>query len=167
MTITSAEDGGHVDIAGANKKVWRPWWKIQMKNCNKLIQDTRLGNYEAVAKLINVDYLKDYAANVNFQENKHGYSALHIAVIENNPKLVNLLVKNFADVRVQDSQLQTPVHLACQSNNFNIFKQLIDSCYQAKESLDIHKKTPLDYAQPNGEIIKYIKRITNMLYNVD
>ena len=114
MTISSdkeEKEGGHeglgdyggVDVAGANKKVWRPWWKVQMKNCNKLIEASRVGNLEAAAKLINVDYLKDYAANVNFQESKHGHSALHIAVQKSNSKLVNLLVKNFADIRVQDS----------------------------------------------------------------
>jgi ankyrin repeat protein len=66
---------------------------------------------------------------VNFQEGKTGYSALHYAVINNDKRLMNLLIKNFVDVRVQDINLQNPVHLACQMSNTEMFKELIGACY--------------------------------------
>ena len=50
-----------------------------------------------------------------------------------------------------------------------IFKELINACYQAKESIDKHKKTPLDYAREHGhvEMIEYVKKTTNMLFNIE
>jgi hypothetical protein len=61
------------------------------------------------------------------------------------------------------------VHLACIKGHTAIFKDLITACYQSKESLDKHKKTPLDYARELGhtEMIEYLKNTTNMLYNID
>ena len=58
------------------------------------------GDYEIVARMINVDYAGDLAVNVNYQEQKCGYAALHYAVEANDRKLANLLVKNYADVKV-------------------------------------------------------------------
>ena len=107
--------------------------------------------------------------NVNFQEGGSGYSALHYAVLNNDKRLANLLVKNYVDVRVQDANLQNPVHLACIKGNVELFKELINACYQAKESIDKHRKTPLDYARDNGniEMIDYVKKTTNMLFNIE
>ena len=58
------------------------------------------GDYETVARLINIDFCADLAVNVNYQEQKRGYAALHYAVEANDRKLANLLVKNHADVKV-------------------------------------------------------------------
>ena len=87
------------------------------------------------------------AVNVNYQEPKTGYSALHYAVKANDTKLVNLLVKNYADVKAQDAQNQNPLHLVCISGNLEIFRALLGACYSANEGVDINKKTPLDYAK--------------------
>ena len=59
----------------------------------------REGDYDTVARLINQDYAADMAVNVNYQEPQTGFSALHYAVKANDTKLVNLLVKNYADVK--------------------------------------------------------------------
>lgn len=48
--------------------------------------------------MINVEYSKADAVNVNYQDSR-GKSALHYVVEMNNIKMVNLLIKNFADVR--------------------------------------------------------------------
>jgi ankyrin repeat protein len=98
-----------------------------------------------VAKLINVDFAKTHAVNVNYQDSK-GTSALHIACELQDEKLVNLLVKNFADVRCQNSKLQSPLHLVCANGNLPIFKLLVDTCYQALSCLDEQGKAPIDYA---------------------
>lgn len=106
---------------------------------------------------------------MNFQEGGTGYSALHYAVLNNDKRLTNLLIKNYVDVRVQDANLQNPVHLACIRGNTELFKELINACYQAKESIDRFKKTPLDYAREKGnvEMIEYVKKTTNMLFNIE
>ena len=48
--------------------------------------------------MINVDYAGSDAVNVNYQ-NSEGKTALHYAVEIGDCRLVNLLVKNYADVR--------------------------------------------------------------------
>ena len=82
---------------------------------------------------------------------------------------MNLLIKNFVDVRVQDINLQNPVHLACQMSNTEMFKELIGACYQASESIDKFEKTPLDYAREKGnvEMLDYVKKSTNLLFNIE
>ena len=87
------------------------------------------------------------AVNVNYQEPKTGYSALHYAVLANDSKMVNLLVKNYADVKAQDAKKQNPLHLVCISGNLEIFRCLLGACYSANEGVDLQKKTPLDYAR--------------------
>jgi ankyrin repeat protein len=98
----------------------------------------RKKDYDTVARLINQDYAADMAVNVNYQEPKTGYSALHYAVIDKNTKLVNLLVKNYADVKAQDANKQNPLHLVCISGNPEIFRALLGACYSANEGIDIH-----------------------------
>lgn len=66
--------------------------------CEDLIKNAKSGDYETVAKMINVDYAGSEAVNVNYQDGE-GKTALHYAVEANDNRLVNLLVKNYADVR--------------------------------------------------------------------
>ena len=39
------------------------------------------------------------------------------------------------------------MHLVCISGELEIFRLLLGSCYAAIEGVDVHKKTPLDYAR--------------------
>jgi hypothetical protein len=81
-----------------NRVVWGPWWVQHLQKCEALIRYAQNGDYEKVAECISLDFSGDEAVNVNYQ-NQDGWSALHIAVDRNDLKLVNLLVKNHADVR--------------------------------------------------------------------
>ena len=65
----------------------------------------------------------------------------------NDTKMVNLLVKNYADVKAQDANNQNPLHLVCISGNLDIFRSLLGACYSANEGIDKQKKTPPDYAK--------------------
>ena len=58
--------------------------------------------------------------NVNYQD-EQGDSALHCAVNNNDLKLVNLLVKNFADIQVCNQQGQCPLHIACAEGMLDCF----------------------------------------------
>lgn len=56
---------------------------------------------------------------------------MHHAVIVNSRQIVNLLVKNYADVLIQDANLQTPMHLICMkgtlgSGNLELFKIILE-----------------------------------------
>lgn len=89
-------------MAELNKRVWRPWWKTYLERCDQFILAAKNKDFEKVAKLINVDFAKDQAVNVNYQEGQNGYSALHYAVLNDDKKMINLLIKNYVDVKVQD-----------------------------------------------------------------
>ena len=83
--------------------------------------------------------------------------------------MVNLLVKNYADVRAQDVNKQNPLHLVCISGNLVIFKILLNACYVATDGVDIHKKTPLDYARSHNhkDLIDFLRSTSNLLYNIE
>ena len=83
----------------ANKQVWKPWWGQYLAKCDDLIRAAKENDYNAVARLIDYNYGADMAVNVNFQEHGTGYTALHYAVNHLDVKLVNLLVKNYADIK--------------------------------------------------------------------
>ena len=70
-----------------------------MERCNEFMRAAWAKDYDSVARLISQEHAEDMAVNVNYQEPKTGYSALHYAVIANDSKMVNLLVKNYADVK--------------------------------------------------------------------
>ena len=50
-----------------------------------------------------------------------------------------------------------------------IFKILLGQCYDAKDSRDLNKKTPMDYAEEAGntEIVQYCKSVTHVLFSRD
>ena len=127
------------------------------------------GDYDTVARLINQDFAADMAVNVNYQEPKTGYSALHYAVLSKDTKLANLLVKNYADVKAQDCRKQNPLHLCCIQGNLEIFKLLLGACYSANEGVDLKSKTPLDYAKElqHKSLVEFLRSTTNMLYSIE
>ena len=157
------------ELEQKNKKVWVPWWQEYLAKCDEFMAATKAGEYEKVARLINIDYAADKAVNVNYQEQIKGYAALHYAVESNDKKMANLLIKNYADVKVQNVDLQTPLHIACLKGHTEIFKELFDACYQAKESIDKDGKTPLDYARElkRKEILDFARNTTHLLYSID
>ena len=80
---------------------------------------------------------------------------------------MNLLLQNFADVRLQDSKKQNPLHLACLRGDLDIYKILVGACPAANNELDIDGKTPLDLAFQNKHdiIIEHDKNFTINLFN--
>jgi ankyrin repeat protein len=110
-----------------------------MKSNIDLINAAKNGNFEEVAKLIDTNFNKDQAASVNYQEPKTGASALHYAVKNGNMALVNLLLKNYADVRLQDSRGQNPLHIACLRGDLEVYKLIVQRCPQVKNAIDKNK----------------------------
>lgn len=76
---TVSNDISDLSTKQLNKLVWQPWWSQQLELSEKLISHTKKGDYEQVAKMINVQYAQDHAVNVNYQD-AEGMSALHYAV---------------------------------------------------------------------------------------
>lgn len=84
-------------------------------------------------------------------------------------KLANLLVKNYADVKAQDRNKQSALHLVCIRGNLEMFKLLLDACYQANEGIDSQGRTPLEYAKKNNhtKIVEFTRKTTHMLYSIE
>lgn len=61
------------------------------------------------------------------------------------------------------------MHLVCISGNLEIFKVVLGACYSANEGVDIHKKTPLDYAKQHQhkDLIDFLRSTTHMLYSIE
>lgn len=69
-----------------------------------------------------------------------------------------LLKKKKIDVNVSNSDYETPLHLACQNNHFEIVKLLIDHGANLEACRDFSDHTPFHYACENGHenIIKLL-----------
>lgn len=159
---------GKVDeLISNNKGVWDKWWSGKLKNNQLLITSAKKGQYEEVAKLIDSNFNDDLGASINYQEPGTGMTALHYATKNGNHQVINLLIQNSADVMVQDCKGLTAVHLACQRGDLESYKMLVNRCYQAKNSVDVNQKTPLDYARENQHniIIEHDKHMTITLFS--
>ena len=66
----------------------------------QMISNTKKGNYEEVAKLIDSNYNDDLGASINYQEPSTGQTALHYATKVGNHQIMNLLISNNADLMV-------------------------------------------------------------------
>jgi len=47
------------DLNSIGQTVWSPWWTEYLSKCEKFMEAARTGNYEEMARLINVDYAED------------------------------------------------------------------------------------------------------------
>lgn len=71
--------------------------------------------------------LLDKKINVNIQNNKNQYTALHKAVNNNNEKIVNELLINKADINIQDIYGNNVLFYSISQNNYKLFEILINS----------------------------------------
>jgi ankyrin repeat protein len=104
----------------------------------------REGNKQALEKLIGT-VEKPLLANIN-QADETGYTPLHMAVLENRPEMVSMLLDRGANLQAQTSDGYTPLHIAVLQHNPEIVKLLLD--YGANREAQAHfkKQTPRDLA---------------------
>ncbi|KIL77703.1 M48 family metallopeptidase [Bacillus badius] len=104
-----------------------------------IIEAAVAGNTEKVAAFIEKD------EDVHAIDNQ-GYTPLHWAVLDNNPKMVELLLKAGANPNEEDYYGMTPLAKAAEQGNAEMVKRLGraggDPNYQSKEA----ETTPLFYA---------------------
>ena len=78
-------------------------------------------------------------------------TALHLAVMGENNKIILMLLKAGADVTIQDSDLKTALHYAAKNGSIKAIENLMD--YQANIKVaDRLGQTPICIAYKNGEI---------------
>jgi ankyrin repeat protein/predicted phosphodiesterase len=94
----------------------------------------------------------------NVSDNK-GYTPLHLAVIENNEKLVKLFLLNKADINKQDGSFSTPLHLAAHRG----FLELVTLLINSGANLDI--KTNGGHIALDLALLNNHKNIADLLRN--
>ncbi|KAF7494387.1 Oxysterol-binding protein-related protein 1 [Sarcoptes scabiei] len=95
-----------------------------------LLHFSRSGQIELVKKLLNLRNSKEIALNIDFKgqsKANFGWSSLHLATYFGHSEVVDLLLKNGADVDIQNEDGDTPLHKAAYTGRENIIHQLIQS----------------------------------------
>jgi len=92
--------------------------------------------------------LIDSGADINAR-NKHGLTALHVAISRGNSELVNFLIQKGARLDVRDEYERTPLHYACLNsrNRTKILKSVLSNCQKSEvDRRDLDGKTALHLA---------------------
>ncbi|OAF71792.1 hypothetical protein A3Q56_00411 [Intoshia linei] len=132
---------------------------IEDKKCHYEKQFLKsVGNRNS--KLDEIQYFIDNGINVD-AKNKHGMSALHIAVTTNYHKLVKLLLENGANINILSKpKNNTPLHDSILNGNdgIKIIEILLGFGADARRTNN-KKQTPYDIAVNLG-----LKKIASLLY---
>lgn len=100
---------------------------------NLLHRATREGDLKIVSELLKSGY-----RNID-AKNTEGQTAVHVASILGNSDIIECLLEAGANATIRDSGGLTPLHYACQENQYIIIRTLIDkgkANIQARSSLD-------------------------------
>ena len=105
-----------------------------------------------------VEYFIKNGNNINeVNERYYNYTSLHIASINNNINIAQLLIDNGADIHAYSTNNLQPIHLATLNNNLDLIKLLIENGAKIN-SKDEFLRTPLHFAtfNKNCKIIDYL-----------
>jgi len=82
-----------------------------------------------------------------------------IACYFKNIDIVDILIKNKADIKIQDRKNNLPMHIACYLESAEIIKSLINVDKSNLNTLNIYGDTPLEIAEKlsKDEIIRILK----------
>lgn len=92
--------------------------RIGYEACTPIMYEVYMHNHE------NVQILIANGADVNYQSAYDGYTSLHWAARKGDLQLVQLLLKNGATINVQNNKKQTPLDLAKENNQEDVFVYL-------------------------------------------
>ena len=103
-----------------------------------LLDAAREGNKELVRDLLN-----DGRANIRGTD-KHGQTALHLAVLYGRESVIRLLIERGADIEASTEDGSKPLYIAAKSGNLSLIKTLLFFNAQV-ESLNIKTQTTAFY----------------------
>ncbi|CAB0043897.1 unnamed protein product [Trichogramma brassicae] len=96
---------------------------------------------------------------------KRGNAPLHLALIEGNKEVVELLLRNGADPNLADSEGWTPLHVVCKRyvDDKDLAEMFLEICDDIRREVEVNSRdklgrTPLQLAVANG-----YKKLTKLL----
>ena len=95
--------------------------KKKSQTNSQFLQSAKNNEAEKCLQFLSTNDSLNKGAEINFQD-ANGYTALHYACLNENLKLVNLLLYNDADVRIRQNSGQTPLCSAVIKGNLPIIK---------------------------------------------
>lgn len=101
--------------------------------------------------------------------NKYGHeedNLLHLAAIMNEANAVRFLINNGVSVNVQNSLLQTPLHLSSGAGHQGIVEILVKEGNAEIDIFDARNKSPMDYAI-NNKKLETVKLLLELGGNVN
>ncbi|XP_033754374.1 ankyrin repeat domain-containing protein 27-like isoform X2 [Pecten maximus] len=116
--------------------------QVSLKLCHPLC------SCEKCAKLM-AQHRTDVNLVTAYTRDDRGYTALHIAALNGQAHLIDVLIKNGALVNASDYLSYTPLHLACQKGHQNIILLLVHFNADCTQT-DGEGNTPLHLCVDNG-----------------
>ena len=89
-----------------------------------------------------------------------GNTLLHIACAKGNTAIVELLIKNGANVLKHNGDGDASIHIACKHSRLDILKQLLNSCNPDQQN--VHEDTPLQILSRRGGNNEQMKKSSKM-----
>ena len=86
-------------------------------------------------------------ANLDWQDNNSGRTALHVCAYKNQPEILMMLIRAGADVNIQDYDGWTALHWCTRYNSPEIAKMLIDAGANVNLQENIMDRTALHMSQ--------------------
>lgn len=119
-------------------------------NFNKMIVDTKLSSGESTLQFAClfgeyqiVELLIKNSSNVDYQDTKYEYTALHYAINSGYNNIIKLLIDNNANINLQDFEGNTPLHFIINEKNIEIFKYIIENPKLNANLWNIKNELPL------------------------
>ncbi|XP_055378583.1 NF-kappa-B inhibitor cactus [Condylostylus longicornis] len=136
LNIKTSEESKNIENKSKKDK-WEIYFQQDDNGDTKLHWACLMGNEEVVAALIR---MVPHPCLLDIQ-NDDAQTALHIAAIADQPKIIRLLLISGADPAIQDHNGNTPLHLACSLGTFKCVKALTDKINESElKETEIHLK---------------------------
>ena len=119
-------------------------WTNPMTGETALHAAVQFGNVETLHAVLS---FKPTGINAKLLPLKGGHTSLHLAVLRNNPQLLEILLKNRADPHLNNSAGFSPLHIAVQLNLPNCLETLISRGAADAELRDSAGRTSAWWAQ--------------------
>lgn len=111
----------------------------------QMIESAKKGDYKTVQ-----EYLNKHGVNINAQD-EYGNTALQLAVSENNPVMVRILLNKGADPNIENSQDVTPIMKA---RSVYIAEMLVDAGADFNRRVHYSSEGLLSYYHP--EVVEFL-----------